>query len=168
MDTGNDSWGFITPDDWRKDYGSLSRYKGLVFRRKLKPGENPKSICGVGFKIFDKCLDYADMIKECSCTVSGTTSYFIYKVYDMKSDNNTRINSDLIVISYDSKSGEIKQIELDEAFKQINNLGSGKADDRYITSISQKAEEIVKNKLASYGYALPASEIQMVLCSTDK
>lgn len=168
MDTGNDSWGFITPDDWSKDYGSLSRYKGLIFRRKLNPGENPKSICGAGFKIFDKCLDYADMIKESACTVFGTTSYFIYKVYDMKSDNNTRINNDLIVISYDSKSGEIKQLELDEAFKQINNLGSGKTDDRYITSIPQKAEEIVKNKLASYGYVLPAYEIQMVLCGIDK
>lgn len=168
MDTGNDTWGFITPDDWTKEYGSLSRYKGLVFRRKLNPGENPKSICGVGFKMFDKCLDYADMLKESACTVSGSVSYFIYKVYDMKSDNNTRINNDLIVISYDSKSGEIKQLELDDAMKQINNLGSGKIDDKCISSIPKKADDIVKEKLASYGYALPASEIQIVLCGTEK
>ena len=168
MDAGNDTWGFITPDDWAKEYGSLSRYKGLVFRRKLNPGENPKSICGVGFKMFDKCLDYADMIKESACTVSGSVSYFIYKVYDMKSDNNTRINNDLIVISYDSKSGEIKRLELDDAMKQINNLGCGKIDDKYISSIPKKADDIVKEKLASYGYALPTSEIQIVLCGTEK
>lgn len=168
MDTGNDTWGFITPDDWNKEYGALSRYKGLVFRRKLNPGENPKSICGAGFKMFDKCLDYADMIKDSACTISGSTSYFIYKVYDMKSDNNTRVNSDLVVVSYDSKSGEIKQLDLDDAIKQINNLGSGKADDKYISSIPPKAEEIVKEKLVSYGYALPTSEVQIVLCGTEK
>lgn len=168
MDTGNDSWGFITPDDWSKDYGALSRYKGLVFRRKLNSNENPKSICGAGFKMFDKCIDYANMIKDSACTVSGTSSYFIYKVYDMKSDNNTRVNSDLVVVSYDSKTGEIKSLDLDEAFKQINNLGSGKSDDKYITAVPAKAEEIVKEKLDSYGYALPASEIQMVLCGVEK
>lgn len=164
----NDSWEFLTPDEWKRDFGAQKMYEGLIFRRKLNPGEQPQSICGCGFKIFDRFMDCAGKISDSACTVSGTTSYFIYKVYDMKSDNNTRINNDLIVISYDSKSGEIKQLELDEAFKQINNLGSGKTNDRYITSVPQKAEEIVKNKLASYGYALPASEIQIVLCGTDK
>ena len=164
MDTGNDSWGFITPEDWSKDYGSMSRYKGLVFRRKLNPGENPKSICGAGFKMFDKCLDYADMIKDSACTISGNISYFIYKVYDMKSDNDTRINSDYIVISSDSKTGKIKQLELDEAFKQINCLGSGKSDDNYISSVPARVEEMVKAKLPKYNYALPASELQIVLC----
>ncbi len=164
MDTGNDSWGFITPEDWSKEYGFLSRYKGLVFRRKLNPGENPKSICGAGYKMFDKCLDYADMIKDSACAINGNTSYFIYKVYDMKSDNETRINSDYIVISSDSKTGEIKQLELDEAFKQINCLGSGKSDENYILSVPEKAEEIIKAKLPEYNYALPASELQIVLC----
>lgn len=166
MDTGNDSWGFITPEDWSKEYGSLSRYKGLIFRRKLNPGENPKSICGAGFKMFDKCLDYADMIKASACTISGNISYFIYKVFDMKTDNNTRINSDYIVISSDSKTGEIKQLELDEAFKQINCLGSGKTDDIYISSVPAKVEAIVKQKLPEYNYTLPASELQIVLCGT--
>ena len=166
MDTGNDSWGFITPEDWSKEYGSLSRYKGLVFRRKLNPGENPKSICGAGFKMFDKCLEYADKIKESACAIAGSKSYFIYKVYDMKTDNNTRINSDYIVISSDSKTGEIKQIELDEAFKQLNSLGSGKTDDKYILSVPSKAEEIINAKLPDYNYALPSSELQIVLCGT--
>ena len=164
MDTGNDSWGFITPEDWNKEYGALSRYKGLVFRRKLNPGENPKSICGAGFNMFDKCLEHADMIKDSACTISGNISYFIYKVYDMKSDNDTRINSDYIVISSNSKTGEIKQLELDEAFKQINCLGSGKSDDNYISSVPAKVEEIVKQKLPEYNYALPSSELQIVLC----
>lgn len=166
MDTGNDSWGFITPEDWSKEYGSLSRYKGLIFRRKLNPGENPKSICGAGFKMFDKCLEYAGKISGSACTISGNISYFIYKVYDMKSDNDTRINSDYIVISSDSKTGEIKQLELDEAFKQINCLGSGKTDDIYISSVPAKVEAIVKQKLPEYNYTLPASELQIVLCGT--
>lgn len=166
MDTGNDSWGFITPEDWSKEYGSLSRYKGLIFRRKLNPGENPKSICGAGFKMFDKCLEYAGKISGSACTISGNTSYFIYKVYDMKTDNNTRINIDYIVISSDSKTGEIKQLELDEAFKQINCLGSGKTDDIYISSVPAKVEAIVKQKLPEYNYTLPASELQIVLCGT--
>ena len=164
MDTGNDSWGFITPEDWSKEYGSLSRYKGLIFRRKLNPAENPKSICGAGFKMFDKCLEYADKLSESACAISGSKSYFIYKVYDMKTDNNTRINSDYIVISSDSKTGEIKQLELDEALKQINCLGSGKSDENYILSVPEKVEEIIKAKLPEYNYALPASELQIVLC----
>ena len=166
MDTGNDSWGFITPEDWSKEYGSLSRYKGLIFRRKLNSGENPKSICGAGFKMFDKCLEYADKISESACAISGSKSFFIYKVYDMKTDNNTRINSDYIVISSDSKTDEIKQLELDEAFKQINCLGSGKTDDIYISSVPAKVETIVKKKLPEYNYTLPASELQIVLCGT--
>jgi hypothetical protein len=68
--------------------------------------------------MFEKCLEYAGKISGSACTISGNTSYFIYKVYDMKTDNNPRINSDYIVISSDSKTGEIKQLELDEAFNK--------------------------------------------------
>lgn len=166
MDTGNDSWGFITPEDWSKEYGTLSRYKGLLFRRKLNPDENPKSICGAGFRIFDKSIDYASKITESACTVSGNISYFIYKVYDMKSDNNTRINSDYIVISMNSKNGEIKEIDLDDAIKEINNLGSGKKDDKYIDEIPTKVEEIVNEQLKNYSFILPTSELQIALCGT--
>ena len=56
--------------------------------------------------------------------------------------------------------------ELDEAFKQINCLGSGKTDDIYISSVPAKVETIVKQKLPEYNYTLPASELQIVLCGT--
>lgn len=166
MDTGNDSWGFITPEDWSKDYGSLSRYKGLIFRRKLNPGENPKSICGAGFKMFDKCLEYADKITESACAIAGSKSYFIYKVYDMKTDNNTRINNDYIVVSVNTKDNETKILGLDEAFKEINSLGSGRTDDTYISEVPAQVESLINEKLPEYNYVLPASELQMVLCGT--
>lgn len=168
MDTGNDSWGFITPEDWSKEYGSLSRYKGLIFRRKLNPDENPKSICGAGFKMFDKCLEYADKINESACTVSGSTSYFIYKVYDMKTDNNTRINNDIIVVSLNAQTNETKLLSLDDAFKEINLLGSGKSDENYISEIPQKVDDLIKEKIPEYNYVLPTSELQIVLCGTEK
>ena len=166
MDTGNDSWGFITPEDWSKDYGSLSRYKGLIFRRKLNPGENPKSICGAGFKMFDKCLEYADKITESACAIAGSKSYFIYRVYDMKTDNNTRINNDYIVVSVNAKDNETKILGLDEAFKEINSLGSGRTDDTYISEVPAQVESLINGKLPEYNYVLPASELQMVLCGT--
>ena len=166
MDTGNDSWGFITPEDWSKDYGSLSRYKGLIFRRKLNPGENPKSICGAGFKMFDKCLEYADKITESACAIAGSKSYFIYKVYDMKTDNNTRINNDYMVVSVNTKDNETKILGLDEAFKEINSLGSGRTDDTFISEVPAQVESLINEKLPEYNYVLPASELQMVLCGT--
>ena len=166
MDTGNDSWGFITPEDWSRDYGSLSRYKGLIFRRKLNPDENPKSICGAGFKMFDKCLEYADKITESACAIAGSKSYFIYRVYDMKTDNNTRINNDYIVVSVNAKDNETKILGLDEAFKEINSLGSGRTDDTYISEVPAQVESLINEKLPEYNYVLPASELQMVLCGT--
>lgn len=166
MDTGNDSWGFITPEDWSKEYGSLSRYKGLIFRRKLNPEENPKSICGPGFKMFDKCLEFADKISESACAIAGCKSYFIYKVYDMKTDNNTRINNDYIVVSVNAKDNETRILGLDEAFKEINSLGSGRTDDTYISEVPAQVESLIKEKLLEYKYVLPASELQMVLCGT--
>lgn len=168
METENDTWGFITPEEWTKDYGILSRYKNLIFRRKLKEGENPKSICGCGFKIFDKCLDFAEKIKESSCLVSKSKSYFFYKVYDMKSDTNSRTNNDLIVILYDSETGEVSALSKDEALKQINSLEKSDGRKAHVKSIPEKAQKIVEEKLESYKFALPKSEFLLAICGEEK
>ncbi len=168
LSTGDDAWGFITPEEWTKDYGILSRYKNLVFRRKLKKGENPKSICGCGFKIFDKCLEFAEKIKESSCIISGNKSYIFYKVYDMKSDTNSRTNNDLIVISYDSRKSGVSEISLDKALKEINSLEKSDGRKIHIMSLPENAQKIVDEKLKSYDFALPKSELLLVLCGEQK
>lgn len=129
-------------------------------------GEKTEFIAGVGFVWFDKCLEYAQNITECAATVTGTKSYFIYKAFDQKTYSDQRITKDLVVITYDSKSGEIARVELDNALKEINTLGSGKSDDSYIKSVPEKVEQMASEILPEYGYSLPAMELQIVLCGT--
>lgn len=69
-------------------------------------------------------------------------------------------------ITYDSKSGEIARIELDNALKEINTLSLGKSDDSYINFVPEKVEQMAREILPEYGYSLPSIELQIVLCGT--
>ncbi len=164
----NDTYSFKTPIEWLRHggYGVMPNYSGLIFRRKLNKGEKPELIAGVGFVWFDKCLEYAQSLTECAATITGTKSYFIYKAFDQKTYSDQRITKDLVVITYDSKSGEIARVELDNALKEINTLGSGKSDDSYINSVPEKVEQMAREILPEYGYSLPSVELQIVLCGT--
>ena len=92
--------------------------------------------------------------------------YIIYKAFDQKTYSDQRITKDLVVITYDSKFGEIARVEFDNALKEINILGSGKSDDSYIKSVPEKVEQMASEILPEYGYSLPAMELQIVLCGT--
>ena len=154
------------PKAWVKDapYGSALNYNGLVFRRKLNKGEKPENIAGVGFVWFDKCLDFASGLDECAATIAGSKSYFIYKVYDQKTYSDLRITKDLVIISYDSNTGNATRLEQDTAIKEMNNLSSGKPELKYLAEVPEKVDTMVKEILPSYGYSLPAMELQIALC----
>lgn len=164
-----DTYSFSLPKAWFKDapYGSATNYNGLVFRRKLNKGEKPENIAGVGFVWFDKCLSYASSLDECAATISGTKSYFVYKVYDQKTYSDLRITKDLVIISYDSKNGQTERLEQDSAIKEINNLSSGKPDLKYLNTVPAQVETMAKDILPTYGYSLPAMELQIVLCGEN-
>ena len=163
----NDTYGFKTPDDWFKNgpYGTMPAYTGLIFRRKLNKGESPENIAGVGFYWFDKCLKYAESFTNSAACISGSVSYFIYKMYDQKNYSDQRIINDLVVLSYDSKNGVCSVIPQDEAFKKINSLGAGNKEVPVIDSLPSEIEEMSKKELEKYTYTLPAKELKFVLCA---
>ena len=75
-----------------------------------------------------------------------------------------RITKDLVIISYDSNSGETTRLEQDVAIKEINNVTCGKSDSKYLNAVPDQVESMAKNILPSYGYSLPAMELQIALC----
>ena len=78
----NGLYSFKTPEEWAKNnYGIKTTYQDLFFNRKVPEGENPKNLCGVGNKVFNLCLKYADGLSFSASTVKGTKSYFIYKIF---------------------------------------------------------------------------------------
>lgn len=166
LSCSDDTYSFLLPKAWVKDapYGSAFNYNGLVFRRKLNKGEKPENIAGVGFVWFDKCLDFASGLDECAATIAGSKSYFIYKVYDQKTYSDLRITKDLVIISYDSSTGNAIRLEQDSAIKEINNLSSGKPELKYLAEVPEKVDTMAKEILPSYGYSLPAMELQIALC----
>lgn len=117
----------------------------------------------IGFVWFDKCLDFASGLDECAATIAGSKSYFIYKVYDQKTYSDLCITKDLVIISYDSNTGNATRLEQDTAIKELNNLSSGKPELKYLAEVPEKVDTMAKEILPSYGYSLPAMELQIAL-----
>lgn len=46
----------------------------------------------------------------------------------------------------------------------MNNLSSGKPELKYLAEVPEKVDTMVKEILPSYGYSLPAMELQIALC----
>ena len=103
-------------------------------------------------------------LDECAATIAGTKSYFIYKIYDQKTYSDLRITKDLVIISYDSSTDETKRLEQDAAIREINNLTNGKPELKYMKTIPEQVKTMAKEILPSYGYSLPAMELQIALC----
>lgn len=161
----NDSYSFITPEDWTKGvYGVKPRYKGLLFRRKTNEGEDTKNICGCGHYIFNKCLECADHINLSAACIEGSKSYFLYKLYDQKTYSKEMITKEYIVVEYDSKTNRAVLLNLDSALKTINSLKATSSAEAWLDNIPGDVANIASDQLSKLSYSLPQKELQMVLC----
>ena len=158
----DDTYSFITPVEWFNEYGILPKYENLIFRRKLKEGESPKNICGVGHIAFDKCLDFADKLPSSVCCIKGNISYFIYKVLNQKNYAGERINKDLIFLAFDSKTNKVYELKLDEALKIVNNIDKTETG-IFVSEVPICVKSYAEGRLKTFNYDLPMLELVYAL-----
>lgn len=162
----NGLYSFKTPEEWAKNnYGIKTTYQDLFFNRKVPEGENPKNLCGVGNKVFNLCLKYADGLSFSASTVKGTKSYFIYKIFDRKTYSTERITSDYLFIEYDGKNGSTKKLNLDEGLKILNEAEKNNAKDGFLSYIPEKVVQMANEAKKTYSFTLPESELKIALCA---
>lgn len=161
----DDSYSFNTPREWFNEYGIMPKYENLIFRRKPRNGESPKNICGVGHIAFDKCIEFADNLPSATCCIKGNLSYFIFKILNQKNYSNDRINKDLIVIAFDSKTNLATEIKLDDGLKIINAVEKNETDN-FIFEVPECVRSFAEERMKTYNYALPLLELVYVLSGT--
>ena len=161
----DDSYSFNTPREWFNEYGIMPKYENLIFRRKPRNGESPKNICGVGHIAFDKCIEFADNLPSATCCIKGNLSYFIFKILNQKNYSNDRINKDLIVITFDSKTNRATEIKLDDGLKIINTVEKNETDN-FIFEVPECVRSFAEERMKTYNYALPLLELVYVLSGT--
>ncbi len=161
----DDSYSFNTPREWFNEYGIMPKYENLIFRRKPRNGESPKNICGVGHIAFDKCIEFADNLPSATCCIKGNLSYFIFKILNQKNYSNDRINKDLIVIAFDSKTNRATEIKLDDGLKIINTVEKNETDN-FIFEVPECVRSFAEERMKTYNYALPLLELVYVLSGT--
>ena len=116
----NIHFSFITPDIWKTEFGIKDDYENIIFKRKVEGNESPDDICGVGHKIFQKALDFAKNKKESVCLIDGTSSYFVFRVFDkITYSRGTVSNKYLIVKKTDNRYEPINE---DIFYKTLDSL----------------------------------------------
>lgn len=162
----NGLYSFKTPKEWAKNnYGIKSTYQDLFFSRKVPKGENPKNLCGVGSKVFNLCLKYANSLVYSASTIKGSKSYFIYKIFDRKTYSTERITSDYIFIEYDAENESAKKLNLDEGLKILNETKKDKAKESFLNDIPEKVNHIAEEAKKAYSFALSEIELKIALCA---
>jgi len=165
----NGLYSFITPEEWSKNnYGIKSRYQDLFFNRKVPDGQSHKNLCGVGSKVFNLCLKYADSISYSATLIKGRLSYFIYKVFDQKTYSTERITSDFLFIEYETTKNEIRQLNLDEGLKVLNSIEKCPDLEKDLAAIPAKVANFAETKKKDYSFALPTIELKIALCCSRK
>lgn len=138
---------FLTPKGWDNEFGIKDEYKNLIFKRNTENDEKPGDICGVGHKIFQKALEFANNLKESLCLISGDSSYYVFRVFDRITYSRGNVSSKFIVIKQTDNS--IEPMTEECFFRIINNLKpSTNSTELKKTVNTEDFKEIIEANLA--------------------
>lgn len=132
---------FKTPISWDNEVGIKRNYENLIFKRKAEGSETPDDICGVGHKIFQKALDFSKSFKESTCSISGSDSYFIYRVFDKITYSKGNIYNKYVVLKKSKTKNSI--IREEDFFNTLSLLQKGNCK-KNMSIKDFKCEELIK------------------------
>lgn len=138
----NIHFSFKTPISWDTDVGIKRNYENLIFKRKTEGNEIPDDICGVGHKIFQKALDFSKDFKDTVCSITGTDSYYIYRVFDKITYSKGNVYNKYVVLKMTGNDKSI--IREEDFFNTLPLLQKGTSENKRINK-ELHCEEIIKD-----------------------
>jgi SNF2 family DNA or RNA helicase len=134
------SFSFLTPDEWKEDYGIKEKYEKLIFKRKLEPQKNDMNICGIGHIMFTKALETSLKYEDNVTLITSDASYFVYRIFDKITVHETIIKNHYLIAKY-VNNNDITWYSSVDFFPLLKNLKSMTPKDEMETDI----HNIIKN-----------------------
>lgn len=116
----NIHFSFKTPVAWDDEPGIKMKYENMIFKRNTEGDETPDDICGVGHKVFQKALGFAKEKRDSICSIKGSNSYYIFRVFDKITYSKGNINNKYVILK--KKSNDISLVKEESFFTEINDL----------------------------------------------